>query len=71
MSWIKIEERKFRSGDIVDIWSKWYGRLADYRFAKDYGGQKGNDFFEPSKCGPACIRDATHFMYIPKDPESN
>ena len=53
-------------GTPVDIWrpSCWGGgeRIPNMR------GVVMNVFFEPVGAGPCCVRDATHWMPIPKSP---
>lgn len=73
--WISIKKKKPRVGMIVDLWTN-EGRMTNYVLVKDYGGKKGNDFFEPLECGVDCIRfdgdtsyvQATHWMPLPKPP---
>ena len=50
----------------IDIWSTTKGRLTDYHLVIR---SEDNIFYEPGKHGGyTCIRDATHWMPIPKDP---
>ena len=66
--WIKINLSKLKDGDNFDIFSPSYGRLTNYVFRKDFANEKGNSFFESAASGQTCVRDATHFMYIPENP---
>jgi len=67
--WKNIKGKRFKEGEVVDIWSPDYGRLPNYRFRKDYSGNKGNNFFEPVHAGYSCTRNATHWMPLPEAPE--
>ncbi|MDU9415531.1 DUF551 domain-containing protein [Pseudomonas sp. zfem005] len=68
--WIKCSERMPEAGVTVDIWSRKHAqRLANYQLVRNYGGKQGNDFFEPVYSGYSCIRDASHWMPLPEEPE--
>lgn len=65
MEWQPIETAPKR-GTAIDIWSPTYGRLANYRRIS-FG--RGNVFYDPVDAGVCCVRDATHWMKIPKAPK--
>jgi len=66
--WIRVDERLPDEGQIVDIW--YAGRReTDYRHVRDYGGQPGNDFFDPIGAGVLCVRKATHWRPRPTRPK--
>lgn len=67
--WISVKGKRFRDLEVMDIFSKSNGRLCEYRFRKNFAGKKGNNFFEPTRSGPSCVRDYTHFMPIPEPPK--
>lgn len=46
----------------VDLWSPSHGRLTNYRRIER---TKTNVFYDPVCSGVVCVRDATHFMFIP------
>lgn len=52
---------------VIDIWRPSWGgeRLVDM-IRVDLGA--GNVFYAPTKSGPCCVRDATHWMERPGDP---
>ena len=52
----------------VDIWRpSWGGERCTAMCRIDLG--RGNIFYAPTKSGPACVRDATHWMPIPEAPK--
>ena len=78
-NWIKVEDRLPKAGQEVDIWYDGK-RLPSYKLVRNYGGQKGNDFFDPVISGIVCIRPAydvddghgaTHWMPLPEPPSGN
>jgi hypothetical protein len=46
----------------VDLWSPSHERLTNYRRVER---TKTNVFYDPICSGVVCVRDATHFMFIP------
>lgn len=60
--WRPIAEAP-KDDTVVDIWRPSWGgeRCPDMRRV-DLGG--GNVFYAPVLAGPACVRDATHFMIV-------
>ena len=68
MKWIETTKKLPRKNQIVDVFVNG-NRWTDYIYTRNYGGTKGNDFFEPTKGGVSCIRDASHWMYPPKPPK--
>ena len=67
--WISMKKKKPTVGEPVDIYSSDHGRLTNYRYVKNYGGQRGNNFFEPVEDGYCVVRSATHWMNIPEEPK--
>ena len=57
-----------KNGTPVDLWRPSYGgeRIPNMR-REDLGN--GNVFYSPVLSGPACVRDATHWMPVPGAPE--
>lgn len=71
MKWISVKDRLPSEGEVVDVWIGVYKeRWTNYLYVRDYKGQKGNDFFDPVSSGLCCIRNASHWMPVPKPPES-
>lgn len=76
--WIKIKPGGLmpKKNEIVDIWTDKHDRLTNYQHRKNFLGQRGNNFFEPTQSGPSCVRyngsenytQATHWRYAPKPP---
>jgi hypothetical protein len=56
-----------KDATVVDIWRPSWGgeRCTDMRRV-DLGS--GNIFYEPTKSGPSCVRDATHWRHLPIAP---
>jgi hypothetical protein len=51
----------------VDLWrGEWKERATNMRRVEL---SKDNIFYEPICSGPGCVRDATHFMLVPGDPD--
>lgn len=64
--WLDIETAP-KDGTVVDIFrGDWKERCTNMRRV-DLGN--GNVFYEPVESGPCCVRDATHWMPIPADPD--
>lgn len=72
MEWISCKDRLPGKDQIVDIWCR-NRRMSDYTYRRNYGGQRGNDFFDPTKGGICCLRidreENMHWMPIPEPPE--
>jgi hypothetical protein len=75
--WISVKDRLPEEGQQVDIWYRGK-RHASYELIVDYGGKKGNTFFDPVAGGTSCIRiqgdvhcdeGATHWMPLPEPPK--
>ena len=64
MKWQPIKTAP-KDNTIVDIWSKFHGRCADYIYV-DYKNDGKNVFYDPVESGITTIRDATHWMIIEK-----
>lgn len=70
MSWISVKDRLPEEGAVVDVYIKDYDeRWTNYTYIRDYNKKKGNDFFNPNRSGLCCIRNASHWMYIPDSPK--
>ena len=75
--WISIKDKLPRAGKVVDIWADGH-RRTDYVLRKNFRGELGNDFFDPTIAGECCIRfkgeqyytQATHWMELPQPPNS-
>jgi len=64
--WLDIETAP-KDGTAVDIFrGDWKERCTNMQRV-DLGN--GNVFYEPVESGPCCVRDATHWMPIPVDPD--
>ena len=64
--WLGIETAP-KDGTVVDIFrGDWKERCTNMR--RVYLGNE-NVFYEPVESGPCCVRDATHWMPIPVDPD--
>ena len=64
--WLDIETAP-KDGTAVDIFrGGWKERCTNMQRV-DLGN--GNVFYEPVESGPCCVRDATHWMPIPVDPD--
>jgi len=64
--WLGIETAP-KDGTVVDIFrGDWKERCTNMQRV-DLGN--GNVFYEPVESGPCCVRDATHWMPIPVDPD--
>lgn len=64
--WLDIETAP-KDGTAVDIFrGDWKERCTNMQ--RVYLGN-GNVFYEPVESGPCCVRDATHWMPIPVDPD--
>lgn len=69
-NWISIKDQLPKENDIVDIYIKDYDeRWTDYRYLKDYKGQKDNSFFDPIRGGLCYVRNVSHWMYVPETPK--
>jgi hypothetical protein len=67
MSWKPIDTAP-KDATAVDIWRESCGgeRCVNmYRVDLGYG----NVYYAPASSGPSCVRDATHWMPIPKAPD--
>lgn len=52
---------------VIDIWRSGFGgKRCPNMVRADYGGR--NVFYTPAESGPSCVRDATHWMPLPKPP---
>lgn len=70
MNWISVKDKLPKEGDVVDIYIKDYDeRWTNYSYTRNYNGQKGNNFFAPNKSGLCCVRNASHWMYVPEHPK--
>lgn len=68
--WISVKDGFPESGRDVDVFVEQYDeRWCNYRYLRDYNGSKGNDFFDPIRSGLCCIRNASHWMYVPENPK--
>jgi hypothetical protein len=67
--WIDIVKLTPPDNQAVDVWSASCGRCTNCGYVRNIGGKKGNNFFVSMNAGPACIRDATHWMRIPEPPK--
>ena len=63
MNWLPIDTAP-ADGTPVDLWRD--ERLPNMRRV---ALSPSNVFYEPVISGYSCVRDATHWMPIPKDPE--
>jgi len=64
--WLGIETAP-KDGTVVDIFrGDWKERCTNMQRV-DLGN--GNVFYDPVESGPCCVRDATHWMPIPVDPD--
>lgn len=64
LSWRPIKTAP-KDSSIVDIWSGSRGRCTNMQ--RIYQG-RGNVFYIAVASGPACVRDATHWMPVPEAP---
>lgn len=67
MEWQPIETAP-KDGTPVDIWRPSWGgeRVTNMRRVEL---SHENIFYEPISSGPACVRDATHWMPLPAPPK--
>ena len=71
MEWINIDKKLPSVNQIVDLWDG-HQRHCNYKLVKNYGGTRGNNFFDPVFGGVACIRyggephytNATHWIVV-------
>lgn len=67
--WVSVKKSLPDKGRTVDIYILEYNeRWTDYTYFENYGGQMGNNFFDPVAGGLTCVRNATHWMYTPEKP---
>lgn len=67
-AWLPIETAP-KDRTPIDIWRPgWGGERCVNMRRTDLG--HGNVFYEPVQSGPCCVRDATHWMPIPKAPNA-
>jgi len=64
--WQPIETAP-RDATVVDLWRGEWKYRACNMVRVDMG--KGNVFYDPVSDGPSCVRDATHWMLAPGEPE--
>lgn len=70
MNWISVKDKLPEEVDLVDIYIEEYDeRWTGYKYLKDHKGQTGNCFFEPVGGGLCCVRNVSHWMYVPESPK--
>lgn len=74
-NWISCKDELPPSDALVDVWCENSTRHCNYKYVRDYGDKKGNNFFSVQNSGLTTIRvndtygsSATHWMYVPDGP---